>query len=221
MTQMMALALLMCFPHHLLVRDGVSAAVLAGGASRRMAEDKAWLALADGRAFVARAVDVLAELASEVFIVANDPRFASLGVPVFADDHPGAGPLGGIATALRRASHARVLIAACDLPFMSPAVWRFLLGRLDTAHDAVIPVVDGRWQVLHAVYTRAGLPIISNALRSGDLTVETAMRRLRSRSVPGEELRVVDPDLRSFMNVNTLDDLRLARATDIPRHGPE
>ena len=98
-------------------------------------------------------------------------------------------------------------------------MWRFLLNRADTAHDAVIPVVDGRWQVLHAVYTRAALPTVSNALRSGDLTVETAVRQLRSRSIPEEELRTIDPELHSCMNVNTLRDLLLARATDIRRSG--
>ena len=214
---MMTLALDERLPHHRQVPEMVSAAVLAGGASQRMAQDKAWVALADGRPFVGRAIDVLTELADEVFIVANDPRFASLGVPVFVDDHAGAGPLGGIATALRRASHERVLVAACDLPFMSPDVWRFLLQRADAAHDAVIPVVDGRWQVLHGVYARAALPTVLNALRSGDLTVETAVRQLRARSVPDEELRAVDPELRSFMNVNTRGDLLVARAADARR----
>jgi molybdopterin-guanine dinucleotide biosynthesis protein A len=216
---MMTLALVERLLHHRQVPEMVSAAVLAGGASRRMAQDKAWVALADDRPFVGRAIDVLTELADEVFIVANDARFASLGVPVFADDHPGGGPLGGIATALRRASHERVLVAACDLPFMSPDVWRFLLQCADAAHDAVIPVVDGRWQVLHAVYTRAALPTVLNALRAGDLTVETAVRQLRSRSIPEEELRTIDPELHSCMNVNTLRDLLLARATDIRRSG--
>ena len=184
-----------------------------------MAQDKAWVALADGRSFVERAVDVLSELADEIFIVANDARFASLGVPVFADDHPGGGPLGGIATALRRASHERVLVAACDLPFMSPDVWRFLLQCADAAYDAVVPVVDGRWQVLHAVYTRAALPTVLNALRAGELTVEFAVRQLRCRAIPEKELRTIDPGLHTFMNVNTRGDLLVARATDARRGG--
>lgn len=108
---MMTLVLAERFFDHRLVLETVSAAVLAGGASRRMAQDKAWVALADGRPFVGRAIDVLTELADEVFIVANDARFTSLGVPVFRDDHPGGGPPGGIATALRRASPERVLVA--------------------------------------------------------------------------------------------------------------
>lgn len=214
---MMTLALVERVLHHRQVPEMVSAAVLAGGASRRLAQDKAWVALADGRSFVGRAIDVLTELADEVFIVANDPRFASLGVPVFADDHPGGGPLGGIATALRRASHERVLVAACDLPFMSPDVWRFLLRHADATHDAVIPVVDGRWQVLHAVYTRAALPTVANALRAGDLTVEAAVRQLRCCAIPEEELRALDPELHSFMNVNTRGDLLVARAADAHR----
>ena len=98
-------------------------------------------------------------------------------------------------------------------------MWRFLLNRADTAHDAVIPVVDGRWQVLHAVYTRAALPTVLNALRAGDLTVETAVRQLRSRTIPEEELRTIDPELHTFMNVNTRGDLLVARATDARRGG--
>ena len=195
--------------------DVVSAAVLAGGKSRRLPQDKAWATLADGRPFVQRVVDVLAGVADELFIIANDRRFRSLGVPVFADDYPDGGPLGGIATALRRASGERVLVAACDMPFMSAEVWRLLVELTDAGCDAVVPVVAGRWQVLHATYTRAALPTVSDALSSGDLTVETAVRRLRVRLVVEDELRAVDPHLRSFTNVNTADELLRARAADV------
>ena len=194
--------------------EAVSAAVLAGGRSRRLPQGKAWATLADGRPFVQRVVDVLAGIADELFIIANDSRFGSLGVPVFADDYPDGGPLGGIATALRRASTERVLVAACDMPFMSAAVWRFLVERADPDCDAVVPVIAGRWQVLHAMYTHAALPTLSAALRSGDLTLETAVRRLRVRLVAEEDVRAVDPRLRSFTNVNTADDLLRARSAD-------
>ena len=131
----------------------ISAAIMAGGKSRRMGQDKAWIGL-EGRPIIARVIDVLREVADEVLIVANDPRFAELGLPVVPDRFPEGGALGGIATGLGAATHDRVLVAACDMPFLRADIWRLLVQRSDGA-DAVVPRVGGEYETLHALYTKA------------------------------------------------------------------
>ena len=69
-------------------------------------------------------------------------------------------------------------------------------------------------KVTGSVGLDAALPTLCGALRAGDLTVETAVRRLRVQLVAEEEVRAVDPAFRSFMNVNTAEDLLRARAAD-------
>ena len=188
----------------------VSAAVMAGGRSRRMGRDKAWLDVGDGRPIVQRVIDVLSEVADEVFIVANDDRYHALGRRVVPDSFPDGGALGGIATALAAATHDRVIVAACDMPFLRSEVFRLLIERSEGA-DAVVPRTGGEYEALHALYTKACLAPIERALAAGRMRVISFFDDVRVRAIDETDLRAVDPDLASFTNVNTPEEL--ARVT--------
>lgn len=188
----------------------VAAAVMAGGKSRRMGRDKAWLDIGDGRPIVRRAIDAVREVADEVFLVANDERFASLGLRVVPDRWPGGGALGGIGTGIGAASHERVLVVACDMPFLRPAMLGHLIERADGV-DAVVPRVGGEYETLHALYTKACLAPIERALAAGKMRVVSFFEDVRVRVVDEDELRPFDPDLRCFTNVNTPEDLESVR----------
>ncbi|MDE3113355.1 MAG: molybdenum cofactor guanylyltransferase [Chloroflexota bacterium] len=184
----------------------VSAAVVAGGKSRRMGRDKGWLDLGDGRPLVRRVIDVASQVADEVFLVANDARYASLGLRVVPDRFPAGGVLGGIATGLGAARHERVLVVACDMPFLQADVLRLLVERGE-GYDAVVPKVGEEYEPLHALYTKACLPHIERALAAGKMRVISFFGDVRVRAIDEAELRAVDPDLRSITNVNTPEEL--------------
>jgi molybdopterin-guanine dinucleotide biosynthesis protein A len=188
----------------------VSAAVMAGGKSRRMGRDKAWLDVGDGRPIVQRVIDVLREVADEVFIVANDERFATLGLRVVPDRFPEGGVLGGIATGIGAATHDRVLVAACDMPFLRAEVFRALVEHSDGV-DAVVPRTAGEYETLHALYTKACLVPIERALGAGKMRVVSFFDDVRVRLLEENDLRAVDPELRSFVNVNTPAELEDAK----------
>lgn len=183
----------------------VSAAVMAGGKSRRMGQDKAWIPF-EGRPIVQRVIDVLHEVADEVFIVANDERYAELGLRVVPDRFPDGGALGGIATGVSSAQHERVLVAACDMPFLRADLWRLLIERAEDA-DAVVPRRGGQYETLHALYTKACLPFMERALGSGRMRVISFFGDVRVAEVGEADLRAVDPELRAFTNVNTPEEL--------------
>lgn len=186
----------------------VSAAVMAGGKSRRMGQDKAWIDVG-GRPLIQRVIDVLATVADEVIVVANDARFGTLGVRVVGDRFPDGGALGGIATGVGAASHDSVLIAACDMPFLDAAVWRLLLDRRGDA-DVVIPHIGEDYETLHALYTKACLPAMERALAAGRMRVISFFEEVRVRPLEAAAIRAVDPTLRSFTNVNTPEELAAA-----------
>src|ERR1700716_1397670 len=140
----------------------VSAALMAGGKSKRMGQDKAWIEL-DGEPLIKRVADVLGQVADEVIIVANDPRYESLGLRVVRDRYPTGGALGGIATGVSAATHDPVLVAACDMPFTSADVWRLLLAHAGEA-DLVIPRIGGEYETLHALYMKACVPHMARSL---------------------------------------------------------
>jgi molybdopterin-guanine dinucleotide biosynthesis protein A len=189
----------------------ISAAILAGGQSRRMGRDKAWLDLGDGVPLVRRVADVLSSFADELIIVARDERFAALGHPLVPDRYGEAGAFGGIATAVAATRGELTAVAACDMPWPSAAVYRLLL---ETARgfDVVIPKIADEFETMHALYRRTCLPAMERALARGDRRVISFFPDVRVRSVGAAELRAVDPELRSFTNLNTPADLERARS---------
>ena len=173
-----------------------SAVVLAGGASRRMGRDKRllpWGVDADGRplTLLQSVIDSLAAVADDVIVVANDQPVVA-GARVVPDAIPGAGSLGGILSGVEAARHDRVFVAAADMPFLHAALVRDLLDRLE-GHDAVVPVVDGRPEPLHAVYGRAVAPAARSQIERGQLKIAMAFRGLDVLWVPEADLRRLDP----------------------------
>ena len=190
----------------------LSAAVLAGGMSRRMGTDKALLPLRPGDPPLAALVlERVKTVANDVFIVAaGRPEYGRFGVPVVPDRYPDGGTLGGIATALASASQDRCLVVACDMPFLSASLLRWLAEQpLD--YDVLIARLPGEsrqggglvYQTLHAIYTRRCLPAIERHLAAGQRRVISFFDEVSVREIDINAVRRLDPDLRSFFNANT------------------
>jgi molybdenum cofactor guanylyltransferase len=189
----------------------VTGAILAGGRSRRMGSNKAFLPFG-GRRLIEHVLDVLLPLFPEVLIAANERApYAALGVPVHTDCIPGKGPLGGIYTALASSSHPRTFCLACDMPLVSPAVVARLC-RLAPDFDVVVPHSAKGYEPLHAVYSRSCLPHLEAMLREDRLRVDELFGAVRVCRVDVEDLRPLDPCLVSFLNLNTPEELAAAAA---------
>ena len=131
--------------------------VLAGGRSRRMGTDKAFLEFR-GRSLLARSLDLLRALTTEVRIVGPGEKFAAYG-PVIEDVYPGRGPLAGIHAALTASTTELNLILAVDLPLVTEALLRFLIEQAAAcAATVTVPRIAGGYQPLCAVYRRAFAP---------------------------------------------------------------
>ena len=199
----------------------LSAAVLAGGQSRRMGQDKAMLPLVvGGPPLLGIVLDRLRIVSDDVFIVATDrPAYAAFGVPLHTDAFPEAGTLGGIATALLRARHPECLVVACDMPFLNPSFLAWMAAQPRT-YDALVPRVPGEsrqgsgmiWQTLHAIYRRSCLAAIERRLAGGERKVIGFFDDIDVRSIAVAQITHFDPDLRSFYNANTPSALAGARS---------
>lgn len=188
----------------------VSGIVLAGGLSTRIGQDKGRLELG-GVPLAERALQRLASLFEEIIYVTNDPMTApaSDAVKVAGDEIPHLGPLGGILAGLKASRAPRAFVVGYDMPFVSPALVRLLIAA-DPGADIVVPVSAGRFEPLHAVYSRGCIPVIAERLDAGDRRIVSLYDRVKVTAVEEAQLREVDPDLRSFFNVNTLADLERA-----------
>ncbi len=191
-------------------RIPVTAAVLAGGDSRRMGLDKTLLPV-DGTTLVAHVVSIVSTVCAHTIVVTNRPealRDAGLpqGVKVLADELPARGPLGGIVTALAAAEDEWVLTVAADMPSIRPDLIRLLWEHRQSV-DAVVPFTSKGAEPLLALYSRRCLDAARASLASGQHRPLGLMGRVRVARVPEERLREADPELESFANVNEPEDL--------------
>ncbi len=188
----------------------VDIAILTGGESRRMGKDKALLPWGTGT-LLDNAIATSSRLAAggNIYIIGDREDYAGRGGEVVADAYPGTGPLGGIATALRTASTARVLVVAVDMPCLSTALLGAML-RIESDADAILPVTD-QPQPLHAIYRRRALPVIARQIDGGQLRIASIFEELVVTFLDRDWLRTYDPDERSFANANTPQDYRRLR----------
>lgn len=168
-----------------------------------------------GQPMIQRVVERLGGLGDEMLVTTNQPEaFQFLGLPLVADVLPGTGALGGLYTALLAAHAPRVLVVACDMPFVSPQLARLELDVLAAeGWDVVIPTTLEGLEPLHTVYRRETcIPAIERALQEQKRRMISWFGDVRVRELSLEEVRVVEPELRAFMNVNTPEELAAAEA---------
>ena len=191
----------------------LTAAILVGGQSRRMGVNKALLLIApDGTTVVESVVRKVRQVADEIVLVGADnvvADYAFLDLPWIADIVPGIGPLGGIHAALIETGNPHLLVTACDMPFLNVSLLRYMAARLRD-YDVLVPVL-GQAQPLHAIYARTCLPLIEESLQSGRYKVSGWFDRANVRTIEQSVVERYDPDLRSSFNVNTPEDLAVAR----------
>jgi molybdopterin-guanine dinucleotide biosynthesis protein A len=200
-----------------------SAIILAGGRSTRMGVAKAALGFGEVT-LLERIVVELIPAFDEIVVVAAPIGHESFGVAetlqrfggqvkLVRDGAAFAGPAPALVEGLRAIRHAIAFVCSCDLPLLRVSVAQALTAVIGGC-DAVIPQVAGRAQPLCAAYRRSSAELMDSALQQGESSLTAITRRLNTRRVDGEDLRGSDPELLSFVNVNTPEDyaraLRLA-----------
>ncbi|HEY8494484.1 MAG TPA: molybdenum cofactor guanylyltransferase [Myxococcota bacterium] len=181
----------------------VAAAVLLGGASRRMGRDKAHLPH-DGVALATRTARLLAAHFEEVLLVGGAPPDDAPGRRVPDPDGPPCA-LRGLVGALAAARAPRVLVVATDLPLLAPELLLALVAWPEA--DVVLPRVGERLEPLCALWARE--PALREArarLAAGRLALRELVGALRHEVLGGADLRAVDPEGVMLANANTPDD---------------
>jgi molybdenum cofactor guanylyltransferase len=192
--------------------DTTAAIILSGGRSKRMGKNKALLPLPGNPSltFVGHLSSILTSFCPEVIIVARDEsnaaNFALPGVHVVTDEVPDYGPLMGLYSGLNAMRAQRALVIAVDMPFVRPELVSFLLSQ-PPSDSLLVPLVNTVPQVLLAVYPRAILPSIEDRLQQGRHDLRCLLEVVPVQYVEETQLRRIDPQLRSFVNINTPEEL--------------
>ncbi|HEY1787632.1 MAG TPA: molybdenum cofactor guanylyltransferase [Verrucomicrobiae bacterium] len=171
----------------------ITAVLMAGGKSTRMGRDKCLIDL-NGAPMWQHQLELLLSLSPEVFVAAPGcPQWVPANARWIPDAVRAEGPIGGLASALTRATHRHVLVLAVDMPAMT---FEFLkkLSSLADRRAGVVPQIGGQYEPLAAIYPRDALPAVEDQfLVKGDNSLQALLRRLiesglmHSYSVPSSE----------------------------------
>lgn len=194
-----------------------SAVVLAGGLSCRLGLDKRRLRLwgPDGPTLLEHTVATVAALCADVVVVLNDAEcWLDLPARLVGDRYAEGGALGGIASGLAVACEPYALVVACDMPLLSRALLAALLA-LPRDYDALIPRAASPGaarnplgvEPLHAIYASTCLGPITAALAAGRRQITSFFPTVRVSYLDPALIRRHDPYYRSFININTLEQL--------------
>jgi len=205
-----------------------SAVILAGGNSRRLGAEKSLLEF-EGRPLICWTAEKLARAADEVVVVARNEAHAERLEKIISDFAPepepgvvftwdsvaGFGPVAGLYAGMKEASGSLAFATGCDLPFLNPQVIERLFELADEEdYEAAVPVQsNGFFEPLHSVYCREKMLVAcERAMEKAERRIHAPLQELCVNHICVDLLRPLDPDLLTFFNLNTREDLEKARA---------
>ena len=190
-----------------LTKQPVTGIILSGGKNIRMGVNKAFLQIGQ-RTIIERTAELFNQLFGQVILVTKDPLdYSHLNLEIAVDLFPRGGALVGIYTGLFYASHSSCFIAACDMPFLNPAVIHYMVD-LGENYDVVIPSLEDGYHPTHALYSRRCINHIEHLIEKKNYKITDFFQKVRVREVTPAEIKPLDPDMDSFLNINTPEDLK-------------
>jgi molybdopterin-guanine dinucleotide biosynthesis protein A len=192
-----------------------SAIILAGGRGKRMGYREKALMVINGKPLVTYVIKSLEMVVDEIIISVRDKAQGELLNSIFpgytyaCDEFENKGPLSGILSGLTLCRNEFCFIAACDMPFINEDVVKMLF-RMCEAHDAAIPRwEDGFLEPLHSVYRcETMIRETRKAIESGESIILAPIFRMNINYMDIENIRKIDPDLRTLININTPEDMK-------------
>jgi molybdenum cofactor guanylyltransferase len=184
-----------------------TAIILAGGDSQRMGRDKASLLLGE-QTLLQHVTATMRQVFPFVIVSVRQPR-PEIDLPQVCDEQSAGGPLAGLAASLGHVTTPWAFVVACDMPFVEPAVVELLAGYR-SRHQAVVPVVQGHPQPLAAFYATSCLAVMRESLLMQDKSLRGVLKQLDVCYVDQTGMLDADPQLRSFFDLDTPQDVVMA-----------
>ena len=194
-----------------MIQQTCTGIILAGGESKRLnSVEKSNLLVGDKR-IIEHMMTVFEKLFSEIILVSNHPSsYLEWDAMVVKDLYATRSSLTGIHSGLFYTKTEHAFISACDTPFLTMDLVKSIVKYVDHGTDVVVPKTALGNEPLCAVYSRRCLQAVQNALEHNNLKISNLFNKLRVKEIPESVLRKIDPDLVSFFNINTPDDLEKA-----------
>lgn len=186
--------------------------ILSGGLAKRFdGREKALLRIGDER-ILDKIYRVFSDLFDDIILVTNRPlHFTDWDLNIVTDLFDIRSSLTGIHAGLFYASNPYAFFSACDAPFLKKQIVETVLEGIDENIDIVIPETSAGREPLCAAYSKRCLNLAEQYLKQEKLKIQLAFRKCRIKTISEKKLRERDPELLSFFNINTPEDLERAR----------
>ncbi|MGE5354096.1 MAG: molybdenum cofactor guanylyltransferase [Acidobacteriota bacterium] len=160
--------------------NDITAAILSGGKSSRMGENKSLLKIGD-KTIIERVKELLDTLFSKVILITNEPEeYNFLKLQTFRDIYPGRGPLSGIHSALNNSGTDKCFIIASDIPLMKREMIEYLVNYR-TGKMITIARAGGFIQQLCGLYHKSCIPEAEKILLSKELNEGRSPEQIKRR----------------------------------------
>src|SRR5210317_466024 len=188
-----------------------SGVILSGGLAARYDGTEKALLQVGGVRILDRIYDIYSELFEEIILVTNSPeKFLEWYLLIVSDLFRIRSSLTGIHAGLFSMTNPFAFISACDTPFLKKEMVETVIEKIEPQIDIVMPETSAGLDPLCAAYSKRCLNSAQHHLEQEKLKVIKAFRKSRIKTISEKVLRTIDPDLRSFFNINTADDLQRA-----------
>ncbi len=204
----------------------VTIAILAGGGSHRIPNKP--LLNFQGKPLLTHVIQRISHLSSKIVLVLRDIQqrknldsIIPSGIEIVYDlESSVPSPLVGIVSALKSIETPYLLVLPCDAPFPSVQLLKYLISLIPN-HGAVVPRWPNGWiEPLHSIYDRQlafsvfkkYLPVVNKRL------IHIIKEIPNTYFVSTNTLRKFDPELLTFLNINTSQDLEKADAIISLKH---
>lgn len=208
--------------------------ILAGGENLRIPLLKGYLEI-NGTRIIDSSIKLLEQFFNKVVIITNTPEsYFYCGVPIIGDIVSQRGPATGILSALLSTEADEIFVVACDMPFIKPELIRYIVDKYKTKNtghriqnteqrspssefwapgsdkkwDAAISVFGERLQPLLGIYSKNIIGTIERRLNKGLRSMKDMLAELKVLYINEEEVSGIDPEGRSFVNINTIEDYK-------------
>lgn len=182
-------------------------AIIAGGKSLRMGEDKSRLKYKD-KTFIDNIIEASKDFREVIIISKNKEITVNKKVKVVDDIYSGYGPMGGIYTALTYAKYDEVLCIACDMPLIKRETLNYI-GNFEGNFEVLIPKINDKMEPLCSVYSKKVLKKVEGSIKKNEVKLMTFIKELDYRFIT-EGFKKED-----FLNINTKKDYRELRDYDV------
>lgn len=189
-----------------------SGIILAGGQNIRFSgQNKAFISIG-GKRILDHIYEVFNKLFAEIILVTSDPlQYIKWDLNIAADLSPIRSSLTGIHAGLFYSTNPYSFFIACDTPFLKIKMVEAIINSIEPDVDIILPETSKGIQPLCAVYSKQCLKHVERQLTRKELQIRRFFKKVRVKKLPENLLRKNDPDLLSFFNINTPDDLAKAK----------